>query len=186
MQSSARGSGREMQRLIVPLCVSLCVSVARAQTAVPAGCVRWFDGCSTCTVQTGSHRDCGYVKQCGLLAEPFCERYEDGTICVHHGSCVDANNQPVADPSGTPLTSVPVGDQSCSECVRAGKYFSAGSCAGSWSQLDAGAGATCSATHGVAQVSPPSLSPSPTPPPYPPTSRLPPSHYTTTALSRSG
>ena len=150
-----------MRRLVVPLCVSLCVSVARAQTAVPTGCVRWFDGCSTCTVQPGSQGDCGYVKQCGLLAEPFCERYEDGTVCVRHGSCVDANDQPVADPSGTPLTSAPVGQQSCSECVRAGKYFSGASCAGSWNQLAAVGGAICSATHGVAQVSPPP----PTPPP---------------------
>lgn len=78
-------------------------------------------------------------------------------MCVHQGSCVDAQNQPVADPSGcstggceTPTTSVPIGQQSCSECVRSGKYYGAGVCAASWSELEVD-GALCSATHGVGQ-----------------------------------
>eukprot|EP01043_Picozoa_sp_COSAG02_P025877 COSAG02_NODE_1469_length_12459_cov_25.847896_5_plen_178_part_00 len=78
-------------------------------------------------------------------------------MCVYPGSCVNAQNQPVADPSacttggcGTPLTVGPVGQQSCSECVRAGKYFATGSCEASFIELEVD-GAICSATHGVAQ-----------------------------------
>jgi hypothetical protein len=78
-------------------------------------------------------------------------------MCVRHGSCVNAQNQPVADPSacttegcGTPVTVGPVGQQSCSECVRAGKYFATGHCAASFIELEVD-GAICSATHGVAQ-----------------------------------
>ena len=79
-------------------------------------------------------------------------------MCAHRGSCVNAQNQPVADPlacttegCGTPPTVGPVGQQSCSECVRAGKYFATGDCAPSFIELEVVDSAICSATHGVPQ-----------------------------------
>lgn len=73
------------------------------------------------------------------------------------GSCVDSQNQPVEDPSGcttsgcgTQLAQVPVGHQSCLECVQAGKFYSDGACAVSFIELEVD-GAICSATHGVGQ-----------------------------------
>jgi hypothetical protein len=84
----------------------------------------------------------------------FCQRYADGTTCVASGSCTDVAGHPVPDSSGgspTVLTSaeMPIGLQSCAECIADGRFYGAGICAAAWSDLDVD-GAICSNTHGLA------------------------------------
>jgi hypothetical protein len=75
---------------MVPRCVLLAIAAsgvaAQDSGAMPAGCVRFNDGCNTCSVQNGVLGGCTEMA-CFRQGTPFCAAFADGRACTSPTAC---------------------------------------------------------------------------------------------------
>jgi len=67
-----------------PQCIlklkEMCKKQPKDTAPIPAGCVKWFDGCNYCSVQSNKATGCT-KKFCHKPSRPFCAEFQDKRAC---------------------------------------------------------------------------------------------------------